>query len=132
MVGSDPGKNSPLGFGCSVSHGRKGRPRGVGVPGDTRRRRRGRRIPGRLASRAAATAAQSSPSPRERERERTGAGRECSAHAGGDGIGGGKERKGCSSRRNNYYFTIFSFHYVLLCHLISVPKTCEVMPVYNL
>lgn len=68
----------------------------------------------------------------ERERERTGAGRECSAHAGGDGIGGGKERKGCSSRRNNYYFTIFSFHYVLLCHLISVPKTCEVMPVYNL
>jgi hypothetical protein len=39
VTGSDPNTNGKVGFGCSVSHSRKGR-QGMGVPGGARRRRR--------------------------------------------------------------------------------------------
>ena len=42
VTGSDPNANGKVGFGCSVSHSRKGG-QGMGVPGGARRRRRARR-----------------------------------------------------------------------------------------
>ena len=38
VIRSDPNTDSKLGSECSVLHSRKGRPKGVGVPGGARRR----------------------------------------------------------------------------------------------